>query len=82
VACSFFNPTPCVALVNNWMAEVGGFFVPASLLIASGGASLNLYRASFQDNPGGGNLFSATGANTVLRLWSSIVDINQVRAFS
>ncbi len=81
VTCSFFNATPCVAVVDNSMAEVGGFPVPSSLLAAGNEASLNLYRASIRDNVGA-SLFTATGTNAMLGLWSSIVDNNEVRAFS
>lgn len=81
VSCSFFTATPCVAVVDNSMAEVGGFPVPSSLLAAGNEASLNLYRASIRDNFGA-SLFTATGTNSELGLWSSIIDNNEVRAFS
>ncbi len=55
--------------------------MPSSLLAAGNEASLNLYRASIRDNFGP-SLFTATGTNSMLGLWSSIVDNNEVRAFS
>ena len=81
VTCSFFSPTACVTIENNDMATVGGFLVPSNLLIVTNDASLNLFRASVRGNRGGGGLLVAS-SNALLRLRSSILDNNQVLAFS
>ena len=77
VACSFFNPTPCVRMVGNQVASSGGVTSNGQLLTATNGAVLNIYRGMIDGNRGRPRLFgAATGA--VLRLWSSIVDDNTV----
>ncbi len=81
VPCSFFSPTPCVTIENNDMGLVGGFLAPSTLLTASNVGALVIYRASVRGNRVGGSLLTAT-SNALLRLHSSILDDNQVLAFS
>lgn len=81
VLCSFFGPVPCVTIENNEMAVIGGFPVPSNLLTVSNVATLHLYRSMVRNNRVGGSLITSL-SDALLDLRSSIVDNNQVVAFS